>query len=53
MPPENDGGEAIESYMVEWWPATVVDGYGNSEVQTLKIGGDIDGEMHRYFSGTF
>lgn len=45
MPPENDGGEGIEGYMVEWWPATVSDGYGSPEVQTLKIGGDVDGEL--------
>lgn len=44
MPPENNGGEGVEGYMVEWWPATVSDGYGSPEVQTLKIGGDVDGE---------
>lgn len=44
MPPENDGGEAIEGYMVEWWPATETGGYGSAEVQTLKIGNGVDGE---------
>lgn len=44
MPPENDGGEALEGYKIEWWPATLTDGYGNPEIQTLKIGGDVDGE---------
>lgn len=44
MPPENDGGEAVEEYMVEWWPATVTDGYGSAEVQTFKIGSGVDGE---------
>lgn len=45
MPPENDGGEEIEGYMVEWWPATTLDGYGSPEVQTFKIGGDVDGKI--------
>lgn len=44
MPPVNGGGEAIEGYMVEWWPATVTDGYGRAEVQTFKIGNGVDGE---------
>lgn len=44
MPPENDGGEAVHGYMVEWWPATATDGYGDPEVQTIKFGGDVDGE---------
>ncbi|CAM9800578.1 unnamed protein product [Ectocarpus sp. 6 AP-2014] len=46
MPPENDGGEAVESYMVEWWSASTASddgGYGSPEIQTLKIGGDVDG----------
>lgn len=45
MPPEDNGGEELEGYMVEWWQATVSDGYGSAEVQTLKIGGDVDGEI--------
>lgn len=44
MPPENDGGEAVDGYMVEWWPATTTGGYGDPEIQTIKIGGDVDGE---------
>lgn len=44
MPPDNDGGEAVEGYMVEWWPATSTGGYGDPEIQTLKISGDVDGE---------
>lgn len=46
MPPENDGGEAVEGYMVEWWSAatTASDSYGSAEIQTLKIGGEVDGE---------
>lgn len=46
MPPENDGGEAVEGYMVEWWSAatTASDSYGSPEIQTLKIGGDVDGK---------
>lgn len=47
MPPENDGGEAVEGYMVEWWSASTASddgGYRSAEVQTLKIGGDVDGE---------
>lgn len=47
LPPENDGGEAIKEYKVEWWPATVADGYGSAEVQTLKIGDGVDGERTR------
>lgn len=43
MPPDNDGGEAVDGYKVEWWPATS-GGYGSPEVQTLKISGDVDGE---------
>ncbi|CAM9504766.1 unnamed protein product, partial [Discosporangium mesarthrocarpum] len=42
FPPANDGGEAIQGYAVEWWPA-VSEGYGAMEVQTLKIGPDVDG----------
>lgn len=45
IPPENDGGESVEGYMVEWWPATG-NGYGSAEVQTVKIGGDVNGEVH-------
>lgn len=45
MAPEDNGGEEVEGYMVEWWPATAIDGYGSAEVQTLKIGGDVDGEI--------
>lgn len=47
IPPENDGGEAIEGYMVEWWPATEMDGYGSAEVQTLKIGNGVDGKSSK------
>lgn len=43
-PPQNDGGEEITGYMVEWWPETDIEGYGTPEVQTLKVGGDVDGE---------
>lgn len=52
MPPENDGGEAVEGYMVEWWSATTTasDAYGSPEVQTLKIGGDVDGEKQNTHS---
>lgn len=45
MPPKNKGGIEIEGYMVEWWPATDADGYGTAEVQTLKIGGGVDGKL--------
>lgn len=44
MPPENDGGEAVDGYMVEWWAATSTGGYGDPEIQTIKISGDVDGE---------
>lgn len=44
MPPENDGGEAVDGYMVEWWAATSTGGYGDPEIQTIKINGDVDGE---------
>lgn len=44
MPPDNDGGEAVEAYKVEWWSAAT-GAYGSTEVQTLKIGGDVDGEI--------
>lgn len=43
LPPANDGGEATEAYMVEWWPAVETGGYGLAEVQTLKIGAGVDG----------
>lgn len=45
MAPDDTGGEEVEGYMVEWWPATVSNGYGSAEVQTFKIGGDVDGEI--------
>ena len=48
MPPKNDGGEAIKGYKVEWWPATITGGYGSAEVQTLKIGGEVNGEVSKY-----
>lgn len=44
MPPENDGGEAVDGYKVEWWPATSTGGYGDPEIQTITISGDVDGE---------
>lgn len=46
MPPDNDGGEAVGGYVVEWWSAAAAseEAYGSAEVQTLKIGGDVDGE---------
>lgn len=46
MPPDNNGGEAVGGYMVEWWPATT-GGYGDPEVQTIKIDGSVDGETKK------
>lgn len=50
MPPENDGGEGLAGYKIEWWPATATGGYGVPEIQTLKIGGDVDGETPAFIS---
>jgi hypothetical protein len=40
--PENDGGEGISSFLVEWWNAE--EGvYGTNEVQTILVSGEVDG----------
>lgn len=50
MPPENDGGESLAGYKIEWWPATATGGYGDPEIQTLKIGGNVNGETLAFIS---
>ena len=47
MPPENDGGEAVQGYRVEWWSA-VAGEYGDPEIQTIKISEDVDGETRQF-----
>ncbi|KAG5186906.1 hypothetical protein JKP88DRAFT_156261, partial [Tribonema minus] len=44
-PPADDGGDDIDSYLVEWWPATA-GGYGTPEVQQVVMPLAVDAVTH-------